>query len=285
MSCYDAADRLIATTVTNPNPGATPVTGTSLSTAGATLAYDSHGNTVALADQTLTFDVANRHTATTVGATTVTYTRDATDRIVARAATGEPTMRYGFTADGDSPDLVLDPTGALRSRTLVLAGGVVVSLPTSGTATYAYPNIHGDLVTTAGHHRDAAPGTEAVRPVRPAPGPGHRGDRHHHRRRHHPRHPARSGRQRLGRPTPETLRTRQHPRRHRNGRPRLHRRPRTVPVHRPGRRRRGQRLRLPERTRSIIETSPEGSTGEGSGVRLALLRQSQGSAPFPRAKL
>jgi hypothetical protein len=32
---------------------------------------------------------------------TVTYTRDATDRIVARAATGETTVRYGHTGAGE----------------------------------------------------------------------------------------------------------------------------------------------------------------------------------------
>ncbi len=74
----------------------------------------------------------------------------ARDRIVARAATGEPTVRYAFTGTGDTPDLVLDQNGTLTTRTLVLAGGIVVTLPTSGNASWAYPNIHGDLVTTTG---------------------------------------------------------------------------------------------------------------------------------------
>lgn len=99
-----------------------------------------------LADQQLGFDVANRHTSTTVGAgtsgeVTVSYTRDATDRVVARAASGEPGVRYGFTGSGESPDLVLDEQGAVVQRTLALPGGVVVSLPTAGSVSWAYPNI------------------------------------------------------------------------------------------------------------------------------------------------
>lgn len=146
VSCYDAADRLIATIVTNPYPGASPVSGTSLSVSGGTLGYDAHGNTTTLADQTLGFDVANRHLSTSDGTTTVTYTRDSTDRIVARTATGDTPVKYGFTGPGDSPDLVLDQSGVLRERTVVLAGGVQVTIPATGAATWAYPNIHGDVV-------------------------------------------------------------------------------------------------------------------------------------------
>ncbi|MEQ1736422.1 MAG: hypothetical protein ABL886_08465, partial [Rhodoglobus sp.] len=51
--CYDTADRLTATTVTNPPTGAGPVASSNLSTVapGATLAYDAHGNTTKLGDQ------------------------------------------------------------------------------------------------------------------------------------------------------------------------------------------------------------------------------------------
>ena len=154
VSCYDGADRLVATTVTDPYGGASPVSGTNLNQATGTLGYDAHGNTTTLADQTLTFDVANRHVSTIVsggpgGPVAVTYTRDATDRIVARAASGEPEVRYAFTGATDTPDLVLDATGAVLERTLALPGGVVVSLPTTGVASWAYANIHGDLVATA----------------------------------------------------------------------------------------------------------------------------------------
>ncbi|WP_203676553.1 RHS repeat-associated core domain-containing protein, partial [Cellulomonas phragmiteti] len=57
--------------------------------------------------------------------------------------------RYGFTGTGDSPDLLLDAAGVVTARVLSLPGGVVVNLPVSGEAVWSYPNIHGDVITTA----------------------------------------------------------------------------------------------------------------------------------------
>jgi large repetitive protein len=160
--CYDAADRLTNTTATRTPTGTaaptgtTSVAGSNLSTNAATptLVYDGHGNTTKLANQTLTFDIADRHLSTTVGTTTVTYQRDASDRIVSRSQAltgGTPTAnRYAFTGDGDTPDLVLNAnSSAVVQRTLALPGGVTVSLPTTGTPTWSYPNIHGDVIVTA----------------------------------------------------------------------------------------------------------------------------------------
>ncbi len=97
--CYDNADRLTATTVTNPPAGASPVAGSNLT--ASTLQYDAHGNTTTLGNQSMTYDVADRHMSTTVvdGGTTsaVTYQRDATGRIVARTSTvggTSTTIRY-----------------------------------------------------------------------------------------------------------------------------------------------------------------------------------------------
>jgi hypothetical protein len=73
--CYDGADRLTATTQ-----------------AGyvGPIVYDAHGNTSALAGASYSYDIANRHmgtvSATVANATTtVTYQRDLSDVIVARA--------------------------------------------------------------------------------------------------------------------------------------------------------------------------------------------------------
>jgi len=62
--------------------------------------YDERGNTTTLTDETLEYDAANRHVSTTTAGATVSYTRDATDRIVARTVTDTTasTLRYGFTA-------------------------------------------------------------------------------------------------------------------------------------------------------------------------------------------
>ncbi|MFD2090306.1 PA14 domain-containing protein [Blastococcus deserti] len=156
--CYDAADRLIATMTAGATPDTNPVIATDLTTAGgtaATLAYDGHGNTTRLADQVLAYDSADRHTSTTLtDGTEVTYGRDATDRIVSRThrragASTATTTRYSYTSDGDTPEVVLDENNTLLERVHALPGGVVLTDATSAADTWAYPNLHGDVMVTA----------------------------------------------------------------------------------------------------------------------------------------
>ena len=120
---------------------------------GASISYDAAGNTTALAGQTFGYDQADRHVSSTDGSgVKVTYARDASDRIVQRTQVvgGETSVvRYGFSGSGDTPDLVMDGAGAVVSRVLSLPGGVTVNLPVSGAAVWSYPNIHGDVITTA----------------------------------------------------------------------------------------------------------------------------------------
>ncbi|MBX3100107.1 MAG: hypothetical protein KF761_11060 [Salinibacterium sp.] len=106
--CYDNADRLTSTNVANAPTGASPVAGGALSTVGPlpSLVYDAHGNTTVLADQTLGYDVADRHMTTTLSdGTTVAYVRDVTGRVVSRVTdapgtVNDSTFRYGFAAGG-----------------------------------------------------------------------------------------------------------------------------------------------------------------------------------------
>ncbi|KQO63722.1 RHS repeat protein [Curtobacterium sp. Leaf261] len=149
-SCYDAADRLIGTTVTNPVAGASPV---NQSLSAAQIVYDAHGNTVKLADEALTYDGGDRHTKTVLDdGSKVAYVRDTTDRIVQRTETtpgGQVTVtRYGFTGDGDTPDFVFDGSSALTEWDLSLPGGVTAELRGSSSS-WSFPNIHGDIITTA----------------------------------------------------------------------------------------------------------------------------------------
>lgn len=149
--CYDNADRLTATSVTNPSLGASPVTGTALTT--SSLQYDAHGNTIKLADQTIEYDVADRHMTTTLpDGTTIVYVRDVTGRIVARTddpagPTGATTIRYTFSAGAQFG--VLNSVGALVQRDVSLPGGASVSLPASGPASWSYTNVHGDSILAA----------------------------------------------------------------------------------------------------------------------------------------
>jgi RHS repeat-associated protein len=149
--CYDHADRLTGTVVTDPPDGANPVNIAGLSVMGPepSLAYDAHGNTTRLADQTLTYDVGDRHVKTVLDdGTTVTYTLDAGGRMVARTVTDSPTesengeIRYlagGAIADQDN----------VLQWVLSLPGGVTLTLDAAGDPEdWGFPNLHGDVIVT-----------------------------------------------------------------------------------------------------------------------------------------
>jgi len=119
--CYDAADRLLGSIVTCAVPEANPVAD---GLTPAELAYDEHGNTTTFADQSLVFDGVNRHLSTTIttteGTTTITYLRDAANRIVARTVDApgtdsDITTRYAHTGSADVSGVVVDAqSGAVR---------------------------------------------------------------------------------------------------------------------------------------------------------------------------
>jgi large repetitive protein len=156
--CYDGTDRLTKTTVTNAPSGASPVSGGNLTMTGPlpTLTYDAHGNTTTLADQTLTYDGADRHATTTLTQgtldtaddTKITYVRDATGRIVERRSKvpgeAEKVLRYTFASGGLFG--VLTGSNVLVEQSLSLPGGVSVSIPAAGGQSWSYPNLHGDSI-------------------------------------------------------------------------------------------------------------------------------------------
>jgi len=180
--CYDNADRLTSTTVTNAPPGASPVVANNLTTTGpaVSLVYDAHGNTTVLSNQSMVYDVSDRHMKTTVvdgGVTsTVEYLRDATGRIVARIsddniadATPATTVRYTFAAGGQFG--VLNGSGAVVERDVSLPGGVSVAITAAGQS-WSYPNLHGDSILVAdaagvrvGARASYDPFGQAVNPV------------------------------------------------------------------------------------------------------------------------
>lgn len=119
--CYDAADRLIAT------EGATVL---------SQFTYDSNGSTTGwtAADGSvskLRWDGSDRNIGVSVAGTnaaTVNYTRDAANRIIRREPVNcdnNTITKYGFTGDGDTPDLTLNGAGRLTSIVMSLPGGVL----------------------------------------------------------------------------------------------------------------------------------------------------------------
>ncbi|MBP2325458.1 RHS repeat-associated protein [Kibdelosporangium banguiense] len=138
--CYDAADRILATT------GANAVTGIKYNSHGATTEYTSGG-----AVTTLAWDGADRNTsARTTGPdpAVVSYTRDATDRIIRRQATqGDQTadVLYGYTGGGDSADLAFGSDKRLLTRSISLPGGVLYTTKSGGTASWDHPTVRGDI--------------------------------------------------------------------------------------------------------------------------------------------
>jgi RHS repeat-associated protein len=140
---YDSSDRLTAVTNTAAGQPSSPYE------TNPTITYDNHGNTTALAGETITYDQTNRHTTSTAFGRTVTYSRDATDRIIGRTATFGTNTRYTYSGNGDTGDGTLSTTGALIETTLALPGGVTYTKQSATSSTWSYPNIHGDIAAIA----------------------------------------------------------------------------------------------------------------------------------------
>jgi RHS repeat-associated protein len=130
--CYDNADRL----------------GWSLDSKYSGSVYDSHGNTTSMGGNSMTYDMENRHTGTTSSGSTVTYTRDATDRIVERKVNGTTVARYGYAGPGDSSGATLNASNVVQQKTIAMPGGAIVTKQASGDV-WGYPNIHGDVFVVA----------------------------------------------------------------------------------------------------------------------------------------
>lgn len=153
--CYDNADRLTGDTITNTPPSPDAVLSTNLTTSGTSpnLAYDAHGNITSLAGQALTYDETNRHTSTTLAdGTTVTYQRDAQDRIIAMTESvkgaSPTTIHYSYQGAGDGAAFTLTESNTVTEETLGLPGGVSVSIRATGQV-WSYPSLSGNnLVTT-----------------------------------------------------------------------------------------------------------------------------------------
>lgn len=99
--------------------------------------------------------MSDQHVRTTLAdGTVIAYLRDVTGRIIQRTQTpaGQnpevTATRYGFSGDGDTPDLILDTQNTLLEHVFGLPGGATLTKAGHGQ-TWSYPNIHGDMTVTA----------------------------------------------------------------------------------------------------------------------------------------
>lgn len=99
--------------------------------------------------------MSDQHVRTTLAdGTVIAYLRDVTGRIIQRTQTpaGQnpevTATRYGFSGDGDTPDLILDTQNTLLEHVFGLPGGATLTKAGTGQ-TWSYPNIHGDMTVTA----------------------------------------------------------------------------------------------------------------------------------------
>lgn len=144
-NCYDSADRLTATNEPTTIGG---------------LAYDAHGNTTVVNNQWLAHDGADRHIATTAGDSTVTYQRDAFDRIVARvtSAISLRSVSSANNAAGSSALTLAKPAGATTDDVLVanitVQGGTATTVTAPpGWTLVSGTNSNGTAVRTASYYR------------------------------------------------------------------------------------------------------------------------------------
>jgi YD repeat-containing protein len=146
--CYDWADRLTSTTVSNPVAGANTVTD---GIAAAEIVYDARGNTTRLADMAFTYDANNQHIGTTYDdGSTVTLVRDVAGRIISSTTdpAGTPPAvqtKYLYTGGADTPWGQL--TGSTLTRTIPLPGGASQTVTQSET-TWSFPNLQGHTFLT-----------------------------------------------------------------------------------------------------------------------------------------
>lgn len=131
-NCYDWADRLTSSTVTNPIDGANSIAD---GISSAEIGYDQRGNVITLADMTFEYDAANRNIGISwLNGSHLAISRDVENRIVARTFTSSggsaQTTKY-FHSGGDQPFASQASTGLIWHAEL--PGGVSGDIPIDGS--------------------------------------------------------------------------------------------------------------------------------------------------------
>ena len=143
--CYDAADRILATT------GTSSITDIQYDNHGSITQYASAGSVTRFG-----WDAAERNILiSTTGAdpASVSYTRDATNRVIRRQVSkGDAVsdVRYGYTQANDNVDYAISGADkTLLNRSIRLNGGVLLTWkPNLAEWTWDHPTVRGDLALT-----------------------------------------------------------------------------------------------------------------------------------------
>ncbi|MEV7874681.1 PA14 domain-containing protein [Microbacterium sp. NPDC089188] len=147
--CYDRADRLLASYVSNPVPGASQIAD---GFNADETSFDVRGNTTRLSNLLFSYDAKNRHIGTrTYAGSVVSVVRDGSGRVVSRTvdpAGDAPavTTRFVYAGSGETP--WAEVSGDAAVVFLSLPGGVTVDVPSSGESMWSYPSLQGHTVTT-----------------------------------------------------------------------------------------------------------------------------------------
>ncbi len=115
--CYDAADRLTSTTDSRYG----------------SIGYDARRNTTTLGPELMTYDGADRHVKTNKGVQTVTYKRDATDRIIERTISTGSSVAFRAKAQANSGTLLVSELSIPRPAGVAVGDLLVLHLSVAGT--------------------------------------------------------------------------------------------------------------------------------------------------------
>lgn len=100
--------------------------------------------TAALGDRT----VGSGATGTTTATSTLAG-RSALVTVALKPAPVTTVTRYGYTGTGDTADIIMDGPNNVLQTLIPLTGGVILTRPTTGTATWSYPDIQGSVTAIA----------------------------------------------------------------------------------------------------------------------------------------
>jgi RHS repeat-associated protein len=147
--CYDEADRLIRAEQSGPDPEDEQVYEPE---------YDDQGNVVALADMDLEYDGSGRHVATADADSRVELRRNLDGHVVERRAEedGEDDSTVRYAVGPNDVSVTQDESGALTSISIMLPGGVSVSLGATEDV-WTYPNIRGVSTATTNERGEVDP--------------------------------------------------------------------------------------------------------------------------------